>query len=86
MIILHFQCVLYFRKTRNTNHITDWFHFRCCFSFGDHLQRMPLKNQLRKGHFDVLIGMLKFTGMIVRRNTNRKGQRTQLKSVERNYY
>lgn len=44
---------------------------------------------MRGGHFGVLIGKLKFTDIVVLRNTNYKGQRTELKilrlrSVERN--
>ena len=45
----------------------------------DHLRLVPLKNQLRGDHLGVLTGMLKFTGIIVHRHTNRRGQRTQLK-------
>lgn len=44
---------------------------------------------MRGGHFGGRTGKLKFIGIIVLRNTNRKGQRTELKilglrSVERN--
>ena len=67
------------------DHIADWFHFRCCFGFGEILDCPQhvlnrLWRQLRGGHFGVLTGMVKFTGAIMHRNINNcKGQRTQIK-------
>lgn len=47
--------------------------------FSDLLQLMPRKNYLWGGHLAVLTGILKFAAIIMPMNTNRKGQRTQLK-------
>ena len=44
-----------------------------------HLRRLHKKNKLWKGQIGGLTVMLKFTGIVVHRSANRKGQRTQFK-------